>query len=448
MTEHARFRDVLARGFAGALLLRLLGAGMAFGTHVLLARLLGYASYGTYVYALTAMVTLSMVLKLGFDAATLRFAPAYRADGEWGLLRGLFRESGRLVWTAAGVAAIAIAALVALARPGDDPVLAWTFWIACVALPLMTVQHLAEARLRAFERVTLSRVAPELLQPLLLILLVLGVALLPEAAGGSGALGARSAMLCTVGACGFTLVFSTLALRRVAPSQAFRGPARHDSRVWRRVSFQLTFYSTTMLVIGQIDVVVAGALLGPEAAGGYATASRISKFVPFGLTAANLALAPLAARLFHAGKTRELQRVVVWAAVAILVTTLPLGVAAIVFRESLLGLFGTEFLAAGNALAVLAIGRMANALCGPTGTLLTMSGNQRDAAVVAVGSGLLDGLLLIVLVPALGMLGAAVATTATITAWNLAQLVLVRRRTGIDPTALALLRSRHRDPVS
>jgi len=244
------------------------------------------------------------------------------------------------------------------------------------------MQQLAEARLRAVDRLTLALIPTELLQPLLIGAFVLAV--------GRGRIGAEAAMACTVAASAVTLLASAQAFRQAAPAELFAGPVRHDSREWRRASIGLALFSTTMLVIGQVDVVVAGLAFGPEAAAGYAIASRISRFIPFGLTAVNLAFGPLAARLFHDGRTRELQRVVGWAAAGILLTTLPLGAGAIVFREPLLALFGPEFVEAGGVLVILAVGRLVNAACGPTATLLTMSGNHRDAASVALASALLD----------------------------------------------------------
>jgi O-antigen/teichoic acid export membrane protein len=247
-------------------------------------------------------------------------------------------------------------------------------------------------------------------------------------------------MLITAAASGVTLLASQLAFRRVAPPLARTGPAETDFAGWRATTVQLALYSTTMLVIGQVDIVVTGSFLGPEAAGSYATASRISKFVPFGMTAVNLALMPLVSRLFHAGQRDELQRVVSVAATGILAVTLPLGIGAIAFARPLLGLFGPEFVSAQGALVVLTVGRMANALCGPTAVLLTMSGNQRDAAAVALGAAALDAVLLLLLLPRFGMMGAAVATATTTMAWNFVQLPLVRRRTGIRPSVLPILR--------
>jgi len=427
-------RDLLVRGSASALVLRLTGALLALGLQLLLARLLGHSQYGNFIFAFATITTLSLVLKLGFDTVTLRFLPSYRAAGQWELARGLLRESGRVVWAASVCVALGIAVVTALVPPGTDPELAWTLCIAAAALPPMAMQLLAEARLRAIDRMTLSRVPTEVLQPVLIGAFVLAL--------GREGIGAEGAMAYTAIACAVTLLASTFAFRRVAPAELFSGPALRESREWHSASLQLGLYSTTMLVIGQVDVVVAGILLGPEAAGGYAIASRISKFIPFGLTAVNLALAPLASRLFHAGLSHELQRVVTWAAGGILLTTVPLGVGVMLFREPLLALFGPEFVSAQGALVILAVGRLANAACGPTATLLSMSGNHGDAARVALGSALLDAALLLVLTPRLGILGTALATTVTTVAWNLALLVLVRRRTGLRPTLFALLRAR------
>jgi O-antigen/teichoic acid export membrane protein len=115
-------------------------------------------------------------------------------------------------------------------------------------------------------------------------------------------------MAATAIAFAITLLASTVAFRRAAPAELFTGPARRASREWHGASLQLGLYSTTMLLIGQVDVVVAGILVGSGAAGGYAIASRISKFIPFGLTAVNLALAPLVSRLVHDGRNDELRR--------------------------------------------------------------------------------------------------------------------------------------------
>jgi len=433
MRSTAGVRDLLVRGSASALVLRLLGALLGLGLQLLLARLLGHGQYGNFIFAFATITTLSLVLKLGLDTVTLRFLPAYRVAGQWELARGLLRESGRVVWAASLCVALGIAVYTALAPAGADPELAWTLCIAAAALPPMAVQQLAEARLRAIDRMTLSRVPTELLQPVLIGVLVLAL--------GRAGVRAEGAMAATAIACAITLLASTVAFRRAAPAELFEGPTRRESREWHAASLQLGLYSTTMLVIGQVDVVVAGILVGPEAAGGYAIASRISKFIPFGLTAVNLALAPLVSRLFHAGRNDELQRVVTWAAAGILLTTFPLGAGVMLFREQLLALFGPEFVVAQGALVILAVGRLVNAACGPTATLLSMSGNHGDAARVALGSALLDAALLLALTPRLGILGTAVATTVTTVAWNLALLVLVRRRTGLRPTLFALLRA-------
>lgn len=209
---------LFVRGAATTLTLRVAGAGLAFGLQVLLARLLGYEQYGEYILAFTVMVTLATILKLGFDTTTLRFVPVYRSRGDWVLLRGLLRESGRLVWTLAiGVALLSACAVAYFrVRLGFD--LAWTLVIATAPLQLLTAQHLFEARLRAFDRVALARILQEIQQPLLLAVLAFAIAY------WGGSLGARDAVFCAVAAAVITLLTAALAFRSVVPPRPSRAP--------------------------------------------------------------------------------------------------------------------------------------------------------------------------------------------------------------------------------
>ena len=125
MTPATDVLGLLVRGSAGALVWRLAGALLAFALQLLLARWLGHGPYGSFIYAFATVTTLSLVLKLGFDAATVRFLPGYRISGQWDLARGLLRESSRVVWSATACVALGIALFAAFAPPGAEPGSAW-----------------------------------------------------------------------------------------------------------------------------------------------------------------------------------------------------------------------------------------------------------------------------------------------------------------------------------
>ena len=86
--------------------------------------------------------------------------------------------------------------------------------------------------------------------------------------------------------------------------------------------------------------------------------------------------------------------------------------ALIVFNDSFLLLFGKDFVQGGMALIILSLGQLINAATGPVGALLTMTGQERGAAVVLGAGATLNVLLSVILVPILGLLGAAIAAAS------------------------------------
>jgi len=106
------------------------------------------------------------------------------------------------------------------------------------------------------------------------------------------------------------------------------------------------------------------------------------------------------------------------------------------FGQAFLGWFGAGFSTGQGAMIVLCFGQWVNVALGPVALLLTMTGHERDALVgIAWGAGV-NLLLSAVLIPPLGMIGAAVSSTASLIAWNLILVVWVRRRLGIGSTCL------------
>ncbi|MGW8268779.1 MAG: flippase, partial [Longimicrobiales bacterium] len=96
-----------------------------------------------------------------------------------------------------------------------------------------------------------------------------------------------------------------------------------------------------------------------------------------------------------------------------------------------LDLFGEGFARARWALAILVLGQVVNAAMGPVGHLMNLTGHGRESAVVyGTAAGVNVGLNLL-LIPAMGMEGAAVATATSVILWNLWLFALVRRRVGV-----------------
>ena len=114
--------------------------------------------------------------------------------------------------------------------------------------------------------------------------------------------------------------------------------------------------------------------------------------------------------------------------------TLVLFVIIVVGGRFLLAAFGPGFEDAYIPLVILGAGQLVNALCGPVGLLLMMTGNERLTLAVLVGSVIVNLVLNVLLIPVWGLTGAAVSTGVSMALWNILLGMKVRCRLGIAST--------------
>ena len=106
----------------------------------------------------------------------------------------------------------------------------------------------------------------------------------------------------------------------------------------------------------------------------------------------------------------------------------------------LLMLFGPEFQAGALPLVVLGIGLVVRAVMGPAALALSMRDRPHTALpAVAAGIAVLVALNL-VLVPAIGLMGAAVAAMVSQSVWAVAMWLIARRAANVDVSIVPRLR--------
>jgi O-antigen/teichoic acid export membrane protein len=182
-----------------------------------------------------------------------------------------------------------------------------------------------------------------------------------------------------------------------------------------RTAVGLVVIAGAQLVLGtQMDVVVVGSMLGAADAGLYQVASQLASLVTFGITAmiyvALAMISDLHARRRHA----ELQHVVTLLSRASLFVSLVVVGLLASMGTTLLGWFGPSFQPAYPVLLVLTSSSFMAANVGIlAGFLLTLTGHERQAATLVVGSAILNFTLSLLMTRAFGSIGTASATAAT-----------------------------------
>jgi O-antigen/teichoic acid export membrane protein len=413
------------------LAVRVAGAGLAFLTQLLLARLMGPANYGVFATLWVWIAILGHGAVLGAAQAACRFVPEHLARGELAEVRGFLAAGAGL--SAAGSLTLAGLGVLLLWLHTDLIGDAYRLpaLVALAVLPFFALQDFCEGAARGFEWQGLA-IAPVyvLRQGLLAVLVVAAVSLGAEATPAV----ALAAMLAAI-AIAVTVQAALLVrrLRKTLPP----GPRAFRLRLWAGASLPMALVDWTVLGLAYVDVLILSLFRPPEEVAVYFAATRILQLAAFVPYAASAATVPTFAGARARGAEGELRALVRRTARLTFVATLGAGLAAGAAGPWLFALFGTGFESGLALLAILVLGIAAHSAAGPAEDLLTMLGQERLCTAIS-GVALLAAVALhLLLIPALGAPGAALAT-ALVAAGRAAALAwAVRARLGFRSDILS-----------
>lgn len=431
---------------AGSAGLRVANAFLALLTSVLLARLLGPAGYGTYAFAYAVVMLLALPAQAGLPTLLVREVARFDAEERWDLVAGLLRRSNQLVaFLALAVGGLALL-VVRVAGDGWEAEQTATFLWALTLLPLLALGNLRGAVLRGLRRVVQGQLPEFFIRPALFLLALL-VALLvgPLLSPGSFTLAPRLAMALQAGAAFLAFAVGVWLLRRELPPEVRRSSPAYRTRAWLGSLLPLSLLAGMELINSQMDIVLLGVLASAGDVGVYRVAWSASLPVVFTLTGVNLVVAPYFARAHAEDNLPQLQRLATWSARVAGAVAVPAAMVLILFGGDILAfVFGEEYRAGGTALALLALGQLVNVAAGSVGTILNMTGHERDTMVGVGVAAAVNLLLNVVLIPIYGINGAATATMVSLVTWNVVLMLRVRRQVGVVSGAWRATRSGRR----
>jgi O-antigen/teichoic acid export membrane protein len=426
-------RAHMVRGTVGTFVLKILNTVLAFGTSVLLARLLGAKEYGVYAYAISWASLLSVPAVMGLNTLLVREVARYKTLEDWGSLRGILRWSDRVVLaTSIGLAAL-FALIVWALRGRFDPKVRMALWIAMALVPLLSFLLLRQGGLQGLGYVVEAQVPQFLILPGVFLVLACGV-YFTIGVDGTSAVGLRiiSGLIATLTALFF--------LRRHLPEPVTDVSPLYHQREWLKSALPLLFVGAAGIINQRISTVMVGSMLGSEAAGVFDVSMRGAALVSFVLMAVNMPLAPAVAELYAREEKERLQRLITKSARVALLGSLPIALGMILFGRWVLLVFGKDFTGGSTALAILSAGQLVNVGMGSVALLLNMTGHEQDTArgvgIAALVNVVLNGML----IPVWSLEGAAVANAVSMVTWNILLAVWVYRRLGLYSTALGRIK--------
>lgn len=421
-----QLRSHLVRNMVGTFGLRVVNIGLSFVTSIALARLVGAADYGVYVYAMTWITLFSVVAALGLDKLLVRNIAAYQATASWSLMRGFLRWANWVVFAVA--ICMTAGSLIAVSQffPDLDGVTRATLLVSFLMLPLWAFARLWQSAVRGFGWIVRGQLAEFLIRPLSFVVLIVGVYW-----GWHRALTGPLAMALQVTASAVGLLLALWFLRKVLPGSVATAVSEYQPMIWLASAMPLLLSNALEVANTRADILLLGSIQGAEAVAIYNVAKRLAELVTFVLTAVNMSIGPRIAALYAVGDMATLQKLITKSAAIILGGSLLLAVGLLLVGPWTLLLWGMDFAGGYTTLAILVVGQIVNAAMGPVALLLIMTRYERDV-VWGTGIGLVINVgLNLLLIPRWSTVGTAVATLVATAIWNTLLVVFAFKRLGI-----------------
>ncbi len=387
---------------------------------ILLARFLGGEAVGQYTVAFAFRAILVLVCGLGMRAAMTRFVAAYTVRGDHGGVRGSIVLGLSVPLAVATVLSIVwyFAAGTLAESVFGDPALSTPMRLFALSLPFAVLLDNALAATQGFLTMRPYTLIGQILDPGLRILLTAGFLI-----GGGGVVAASIALPV---ASGVAAILALRALRQLVATQ----PSASLNLPWRELaSFASLSWVASMATQGLLwaDVLVLGVLVSSIDVGIYQVAARVVLIATFAITPLTASMAArVASRWEHGdrdGVSDQYLSVVLWCSRL----SFPILAGVVAVPAAVLGIFGGEFVDGRTVVLILAVGAAAEAVGAPSSVLLNQIGRNRLNMTFNVAALVLNISLNIILVPIMGIEGAAVAWGATFILGGTVRIIAVHR---------------------
>ncbi len=418
-------RSVAARAAFFAFSIRVCAAILAFGTQIVLARMLGAYQYGIYSIVWVWVLVLSTFATFGYPTGLLRFIPELYTAGRLGELRTVLVRGPLLCFALSSIiSALGIAMLIFAPNLFDNQFI-MPMLVAAIIIPLLTVVESQEGIAQAFDWMALRLVPTFIARPTAILIIFVTMTMAGVEATATSAMIAALAGVWVMGFVQF------LVLRRRLALKVGKGPYEGSVRPWVRAALPMLLVEGFFFLIINTDVMVAGLFVAPDQVAVYYAAAKIMALMHFVGFAIRVATYHKIAEYHASGNRAALENTLsdalhwtFWPSVVIALALMWQG-------PLFLSLFGDGFEGGMTFLTILAIGIIVRSSVGPGEAMLTMANRQNTAAKVYGFVFVVNLGLNLILIPTIGLIGAAIATATAMAVEAILLVYTVRRHLGV-----------------
>jgi O-antigen/teichoic acid export membrane protein len=196
------------------------------------------------------------------------------------------------------------------------------------------------------------------------------------------------------------------------------------------VSIPMLFSNSLFFVMTWTDTLMLSAFHSEDVVGVYNIALKIASLNTIALIAINSIASPKFSEIYSSEGIRRFKRIVQQTTIISWLVSAPIFAIILIYPESVLKVFGQEFLVGRNALIILSIGQLVSAFSGSTMIVLNMTGREKIGRNILIVTAIINILINFLLIPRYGIIGAAIATMVSTVFWNLVSVLFIYRSFG------------------
>ena len=408
------------RGGGIFLIIKILGTFGAYLFAWYISRNYGPEGNGILAFTLTLAVLLAALYNLGLNTYAVKIIPQFIQGGHFKGADNFYRQALiliRRITLAGSFITLGISYLVSSPSLSRD-----LFLVSFLSIPVSQILFLSHNYKARKNMVGFSLLQNNLMQIGALLLL-----LLPFWGGAESTEPVWACVLAGV-------LMTIIGIYDIKPDKIQKERKSYQSffSLHLRESLPMLAGGLAFMILNLTDRLMLRFLDSTIQLGIYDIALRLSNISLLGILSLNAMAEPKFAEFFARNEMTGLKRFVgrmTWT--GMIISTPVIAVLAI-FPDFWLGLFGegSDYLEGQSTLHILLIGQAVSVFCGAVLVLLNMTGHQRSVQTILVVASLLNIVLNALLIPYMGIDGAAWATVISTGVWNIWAFWVVKNKLG------------------
>ncbi len=420
----------LLKGSFIALIFKAIGIVLGVVFTWIVAQYYGAEGVGVYIAFWSILMIVSVLAKLGFDTAIVKFIAAFSVKRQFEFIRRIYKKV--ILWVFISSCFLALIVIVlskslAILFFDSESYQNLMILLGILVFPFSVIAINAEA-MKGLKKITAFSFFQNASILLLAILFIVIISIYRiEKTDVLYAIAFSIVVLLPLS----LIVWKKLLTRK---KEVFNTKKNEKfpftNKQIFKISIPMLLGNSLFLLMNWTDALMLGAMRNLTELGVYNTALKIAALSSAVLVAVNSIAMPKYAELYEEKNKERMKRFVKQTTLLIFFLTAPIVLVTFLFPKELLMFFGEEFVEGKIALLMLCFAQFFSAISGSTIHLLNMSGSEKIAQNILLFSAALNLLLNYLLIPLYGIMGAAIATASVTVLWNILAVVFIYKKLG------------------